>query len=96
MIPIAFCIFKKNICMIFFLKKKSLESLKEAINGIVNNTKLKKQNNPYDFIFENIASLKQEADQEDEYLIYDINGNRNNRPAYVFKTSICLTCRLGR
>ena len=39
-------------------------------------------------MFESIASLKQETDQEDEYRIYDINRGSNNRPAYVFKTTI--------
>ena len=38
-------------------------------------------------MFEGVAFLKQELDKEDEYLIYDINGDCNNRPAYVFKTS---------
>ena len=39
-------------------------------------------------MFESIASLKLETDQEDEYRMYDINGGSNNRPAYVFKTTI--------
>ena len=78
-----------------------MELLKEATNDRIRNhkTKLEKQNNPHGCMFQGVASLKQETDQEDEYLIYDINGDCNNRPAYVFKTSkflINLTCRLHR
>ena len=50
-------------------------------------------------MFQGVASLKQETDQKDEYLIYDINGDCNNRPAYVFKTGkflFNLGCRLDR
>ena len=50
-------------------------------------------------MFQGVASLKQETDQEDEYLIYDINGDCNNQPAYVFKTSkflLHLACRFDR
>ena len=50
-------------------------------------------------MFQGVASLKQETDQEDEYLIYDINGDCNNQPAYVFKTRkflLNLACRLDR
>ena len=50
-------------------------------------------------MFQRVASLKQDMDQEDEYLIYDINGDCNNRPAYVSKTSkflLNLACRLDR
>ena len=83
-----------------------MELLKEAANDIVNKnrirnhkTKLEKQNNPHGCMFQGVASLKQETDQEDEYLIYDINGDCNNQPAYVFKTSkflLNLACRLDR
>ena len=92
--------------MIYQKKKKSVELLKEAANDIVNKnrirnhkTKLEKQNNPHGCMFQGASSLKQETDQEDEYLIYYINGDCNNRPAYVFKTSkflLNLACRLDR
>ena len=38
-------------------------------------------------MFESVASLKQKTDQEDKYLICDINRDCNNWPAYIFKTS---------
>lgn len=37
--------------------------------------------------FEGVASLKQKKIEEGEYVICDINGDFNNRPVYVFKTS---------
>ena len=47
-------------------------------------------------MFQGVASLKQETDQEEEYLNYDINGDCNNLPAYVFKTlSFYLTWHAG-
>ena len=66
-----------------------MELLKEAAKDIVNknlsrnhNTKLEKQN-PHGCMFEGITSLKQETDQEDEYLIYNINEDCNNHPSYM-------------
>ena len=80
-----------------------MELLKEAANDIINKnrirnhkTKLEKQNNLHGCMFQGIASLKQGTDQEDEYLIYDLNGDCNNRPAYVFKTGKFLLNLAGR
>ena len=86
---------------------KKIRVLKETANNLINKTqiknhkaKLEKQSNPYGYVFECVSTLKQETDEDDEYLIYSINKTSEyGKPLYVFKASkflLSLALRLDR
>ena len=73
---------------------RSFKNLKDAAKKLVDRTKIKNEKqklertfNPFGTNFESVIMLQKQFKNEDEYVIYQINGDVSIPPLFVFKTS---------